>query len=547
MTLYLGLGANEGDRARNLERAIEHLVAAGFRLERVSPLVESPALLPPDADPTWCRPYLNLAVRGEADWSPQQGLAIAKQIERELGRGADNSEHELGCAIGDDERAFGRAIGNDERALDRGVGNDEREPSRVGDDERELGRDVGNDERELDRGAGDDELGHVASADEHALDRVIADDEHAPARIVAPKWAPRPIDIDLLWWRGERLDSAALKLPHPDAARRDFVLTPLLHLQSDLAVGARGEHVFELTDAVRPIPLWMAIINLTPDSFSDGGEWSDSDALDAYFEKLIARNVQIIDLGAESTRPRGARDDDEPLDAEQEWARLEPALAMLEAKLRGRRIKPWLSVDSRKPSVIERALRYGIDVINDVGGLADPAMIALARDSGCQVVAMHSLSVPADAAVTLPRTPGAATQVAQWARRRMEMWDAAGLDFNRIILDPGIGFGKTATQSLALLSSCRELRRAGLRLLVGHSRKSFLATAPAPATAPAAAAIADATADAAETAPRPAPQRDLETLGVSLALCRQGVDILRVHSPFIHQRAALAWAHVAPE
>ncbi len=450
MTIYLGLGANDGNRKHNLERAIAELVGAGFRLERVSPVVESPALLPDDADPAWHKPYLNLVISGDADWQPHEGLAAAKRIEQALGRG---------------------------------------------------------------RGA---------------------------------RWSPRPIDIDLLRWHdcitndpadndpaertdndpAERTDNdltatGKLTIPHADARRRDFVLTPLLHLQPDLPVGERGETVFELTRTIRPIPLWMAIVNLTPDSFSDGGEWADAKELQAHLDNLIEHNAHIIDLGAESTRPGG-----QPLPAAEEWARLEPVLAALAERLRGRYVKPWLSVDSRNPATIEKALGYGVDMINDVTGLGDPEMMAVARQNGCQVVAMHSLSVPVDPALMLPDDRGAVGQILRWAEDKMETWTKAGLDLNRIILDPGIGFGKTTTQAFDLLRHCRELRRTGLRLLVGHSRKSFMS------------GLTDRD--------RPAACRDLETLGMSLALCAQGVDVLRVHAPLSQMRAALAWAHIAP-
>ena len=427
MTIYLGLGANDGDRNRNLERAIDALVGAGFRLRGVSPVVESPAMLPPGADSAWHKPYLNLVVSGDADWRPQEGLALVKQIERDQGR------------------------------------------------------------------------------------------------TEGPRWSPRPIDIDLLRWHARALDSGELTLPHGGMPQRDFVLTPLLHLQPDLPVGENGETVFELTHTVRPIPLWMAVINLTPDSFSDGnrrGRPGEEAALGDYVGKLLARNVQAIDVGAESTRP-GARA--LALSPAEEWARLEPALATIAERLQGRRIKPWLSLDSRHPATIDKALRYGVDTLNDVTGLESAEMLAVARQSGCRVVAMHSLSVPADPAVLLPAERSAVSQIVEWAERKMEAWAAAGIDLNRVILDPGIGFGKSAIQAFELLSHCRDLRRAGLRLLVGHSRKSFMRG----------------------LTERPAAQRDLETLGMSLALCRQGVDIIRVHSPLIHRRAHLAWAHLA--
>lgn len=418
--IYLGLGANDGARRQNLERAIAKLVAAGFRLRRVSPLVESPALLPAGARAEWHQPYLNLAVGGDAEWTPQQGLGIAKQIEKELGRG-------------DGER-----------------------------------------------------------------------------------WSPRPVDIDILLWHDERLNAGKLTIPHADAARRDFVLTPLLHLRPDLQVHADGRTVFSITQKLHPIPLWMAVVNVTPDSFSDGGAWKDERALQKHFAKLVEGNVQIIDLGAESTRPGAAE-----IDAEEEWKRLHRPLAMLAEQISARHIAPWISVDSRHASTIEKAMHYGVNMINDVTGFAGAEMHALARANELQVVAMHSVTTPADAKKVLPASPHAAVQIREWAERNMQLWERAGLDLNRILLDPGIGFGKTALQCYEILSNCAELRRAGLRIAVGHSRKSFLRNITA----------------------RAAAERDAETLGVSLALCEQGADVIRVHDPFLHMRAHLAWAH----
>ena len=422
MTIYLGLGANEGDRAGNINRAIDELVAAGFIPHKVSPLVESPALLPRDAKPDWHKPYLNLVVAGDAKWSPRDGLAIAKRIEKNLGRNAD-----------------------------------------------------------------------------------------------APRWAPRPIDIDLLRWHCDRLRGETLTIPHADARRRDFVLTPLLHLQPDLIIGERGETVFELTQGIKPIPLWMAAVNITPDSFSDGGANENLTAVDAYLDKLIARNVQIIDIGGESTRPGAI-----PIPPDEEWRRVRPVLELLADKLKNKRAKPLIAIDSRNASTVEKSLAFGVDIINDVRGLVDADMRALGKSSGCQIIAMHSLSAPADASLQLPDARCAVSFMRDWIAKKIDALTAAGLDLNKIIVDPGIGFGKTAAQSFELLSAITELRGAGLRVLIGHSRKSLLANLTT----------------------HPPAQRDLETLGVSLALCAQGADIIRVHAPFMHQRAYLAWAHV---
>ena len=421
MTVYLGLGSNLGDRKQNLDTAIQKLVHAGFRLKQVSPVVESPAMLPKEADPTWNRPFLNLVIAGDTDWSPQEGLQIAKRIESELGRKQ------------------------------------------------------------------------------------------------GPRWSSRPIDIDLLIWDQECFFSDSLILPHPGIAERAFVVTPLLHIQPDLRIPGTGKTVFELSQVVRNIPLWMGIVNLTPDSFSDGDSWGDQDQLDNFLDKLIANNIQIIDLGAESTRPNA-----EAIEEEEEWRRLRPVLELLHEKFADKHIRPLLSLDSRHPTIIERALEIGIDIINDVTGLDDSRMLSLARGANCHVVAMHAMTVPVDPKVQLPSDRSAIDQLEEWIDTKVNSWLGQGIDLNRMIIDPGIGFGKNSVQAYELMSTCKRMRRFGMRLLIGHSRKSFMS------------GITD----------RPAGQRDLETLGISLALCEQGVDIIRVHHPFMHQRAYRAWSHV---
>jgi dihydropteroate synthase len=222
-------------------------------------------------------------------------------------------------------------------------------------------------------------------------------------------------------------------------------------------------------------------------------------------------------VGAESTRP-GATE----VSPDLEWARLAPVLERLRERLGNDPLRPLLSVDTRHPRVAERALSLGADLINDVSGLSSDAMLALARESRKPWVAMHHLSVPADAALTLPEDRDPCDEVEAWLLRQLERWDRAGLDLGQIIFDPGIGFGKSSLQSLELLRHAGRFRRHGLRVLVGHSRKSFLK----------------------DFGGVPPSGRDLETIGASLSLCAKGVDILRVHDVSGHRRAYLAWAHL---
>jgi dihydropteroate synthase len=179
-----------------------------------------------------------------------------------------------------------------------------------------------------------------------------------------------------------------------------------------------------------------------------------------------------------------------------------------------------VSVDTYHVETARRALALGVDAINDVGGLTSPEMVELATGSRADWIAMHNLGLPADRARTLPVDRDPVDEVARWLEQRLDEWQRAGLDLGRLVFDPGIGFGKNPLQSLRLLRGIRRFERYGLRILVGHSRKSFMH---------------GLTVDAAD--------RDLFTIGASLRLCERGVEILRVHDVAAHAAAYRGWAH----
>src|SRR5690606_23409322 len=193
MPIYLGAGSNLGDRRANLARALAALPPRGVRVVRVSPVVESPALLLDDAPPEWNRPFLNLVAQCETRLTPHDLLDALKAVEAELGRDAQ------------------------------------------------------------------------------------------------ARWSPRPIDLDILLWGAEQIATERLRIPHPGLHERAFVLAPLAALAPRLAVpGHAGKTVLELTRALpRHLPLWMGIVNLTPDSFSDGGEIKDRDSFAARIDALV--------------------------------------------------------------------------------------------------------------------------------------------------------------------------------------------------------------------------------------------------------------------
>lgn len=246
------------------------------------------------------------------------------------------------------------------------------------------------------------------------------------------------------------------------------------------------------------MPKLLGIINVTPDSFSDGGEsLKPEDALHA-IASAINDGASLVDIGAESTRP-GAT----PITPEEEWGRLAPVLEGVSA------LGFPFSVDTRQPVNAVKALIYNAAWINDVSGFSTIGMIAAVQESNCKLVLMHSLSVPADPAQVLPDN-GVTETVLAWGAQRIGALKQAGIAKERIIFDPGIGFGKTAKASHELIDNIASFKQLGVPILVGHSRKSFLGTGTT-------------------------EERDAKTLEVSRYLAGQGVDYLRVHNIALHK------------
>ncbi len=210
----------------------------------------------------------------------------------------------------------------------------------------------------------------------------------------------------------------------------------------------------------------VGIVNVTPDSFSDGGTYAEAEAAYQHAARMVKEGAVVIDIGAESTRPGAAA-----VQPEEEWARLEPVLELLKAQP----LAAAISVDTRHAATAQKALALGgVDWINDVSGGADPALVEVVKNSEAQLVVMHSLSVPAEKERVLPAEVDVVEEIVAWAKARLEALEAAGITRERIIIDPGIGFGKTAEQSRTLIEGIAALTALGVPVLVGHSRKSFL-------------------------------------------------------------------------
>jgi len=206
-------------------------------------------------------------------------------------------------------------------------------------------------------------------------------------------------------------------------------------------------------------PLVMGILNVTPDSFSDGGQFFDSAAAIAHARKMAEGGADILDVGAESTRPYGGR---QPVSFEDELARLKPVLPEIV------RLSLPVSIDTIKARVADWALARGATILNDVWGLqrdGDMARVAAAHD--VPVIVMHNRDA-ADPAIDIM------ADVRAFFTRSLEIAARAGIAREQIVLDPGIGFGKTQEQSLLMLARLGELRDFGLPLLVGLSRKRFI-------------------------------------------------------------------------
>lgn len=239
----------------------------------------------------------------------------------------------------------------------------------------------------------------------------------------------------------------------------------------------------------------MGILNVTPDSFSDGGTHADPAAALAHAAALAEQGADVIDVGGESTRP-GARE----VPPAEEAARVLPVLRAIRRELPHIR----LSIDTRHAEVARAALDAGADIVNDITGLRAPGMLELCAQAGCGIVLMHMQGNPA----TMQDNPQYADVVAQvraFFDERVKAAELAGIDPQRICLDPGFGFGKTAAHNMALLEHLEDLRVRNLPLMSALSRKRFLK---------------DCFGDSSD------PQ---STVAASLIAAAHGADLHRVH------------------
>lgn len=342
---------------------------------------------------------------------------------------------------------------------------------------------------------------------------------------VYKKWEPRIIDLDILLWDDLVLDTSYLTIPHPELMDRPF----LLHLMAMLNPMANIPVINKTFDAIacsKPnikdcflksfalSPRFIGIVNITPDSFSDGGFYYDSDQATKQALKLMSDGASIVDLGAQSTRPGSSIQSPQV-----EYTRLKPVLDNLSCYMRDGDVE--VSIDTFWPDVILNVLEsYNVAWINDVKGNLDDGTLRTIASSKCGIIIMHSFSVLShkdDVGGGITIDP--IDTINRWVEKNINKLLALGFDKDSIIIDPGIGFGKSLYQNIEILRNIEALRNFGCKILVGHSRKSFISSFSTELVF----------------------NRDLETIAVSSILCNQ-VDFLRVHNVRNHMQFFVAQA-----
>jgi dihydropteroate synthase len=258
-------------------------------------------------------------------------------------------------------------------------------------------------------------------------------------------------------------------------------------------------------------PKLMGVVNVTPDSFSDGGQFLDPARAVDQAMRLAADGADVLDVGGESTRPSAT-----PVGEDEEIRRILPVVAEL-----ARRTSVPISIDTTKAAVAQRALDAGAVIVNDISGLClDPGMALVCARAQAGVICMHMQGTPQTMQVA-PHYDDVVREVADYLAERLKALEDAGISRERVVIDPGIGFGKTPAHNLALLQNIARLRGLGRPVLIGHSRKRFLA----------------------KILGRSLDETTSATIGVAVGAALRGADLLRVHDVRATRDAlAASWA-----
>lgn len=263
-----------------------------------------------------------------------------------------------------------------------------------------------------------------------------------------------------------------------------------------------GSKLFDWKD----LPYFVGVLNVTPDSFSDGGKYLILEAALNKVKEFLEEGVDIIDVGGESTRPFAT-----PVSEEEELKRVIPVIKAIKTEFP----QAVISIDTYKSKVAEEALKAGADLVNDISALRfDPKMVEVVKDFGCPVIIMHMQGNPQTMQIN-PFYENVVKEIKDFLSKRISFLVEKGISFEKIIIDPGIGFGKSFNHNLQILKNLDSFKELNRPILIGHSRKSFIG----------------------EIIKKPPFKRDGGTVGVSLFAYLKGVHFLRVHAVDLNKDA----------
>lgn len=350
-------------------------------------------------------------------------------------------------------------------------------------------------------------------------------------KIDSARWAPRNIDIDILLWHNEIIDKPQLTIPHKELLNRPFLVHLLAIMDEKLVYPLSSEknqqqkfsaisHQAKMQNSFirslsAKLPKLVGIVNITPDSFSDGNLYLKAEEAAKRAKELSENGAYIIELGAQSTRPGALM-----ISKDEEKNRLAPVLEIIKAEMG---YSYNLSLDSFSPDIIAWVMQnYPINMVNDVkGGSLPKNILHMIADNNKKIVVMHSLSIPPSHENCLNFDKDPIDNILFWAEEKIKELKNSGLRDQQIIIDPGIGFGKSAYQNISILRYMKEIKqRLACEIMTGHSRKSYI-TSFFPGQNQA--------------------QRDLETIAISQNIAYlQASDYLRLHNIDMHMRALTA-------
>lgn len=360
----------------------------------------------------------------------------------------------------------------------------------------------------------------------HDLLLKIKDIEKKLGRVDSQRWAPRMIDIDILLYNDAVIKTAELTIPHYGMLERAFVLLPLYQLSPNTYHPIAQKKISEIVGHIKKTPDGIlrafvlepkvaGIINLTTDSFSNDGIATQTDIACQKALEHIQFGASILEIGAQATNYLAHE-----VSPQEEFSRLSEFLKHINKEIDALNQDVILSIDSYRYDVLKRlADKFRIDIINDVSGLHDLRIVELARSIKAKYIVVHSLGVPTGWGSLMDINAPCVPQILAWAQHKIASICGRGFSISDIIFDPGIGFGKVASQSIEIIREIGKFQELSVDIMLGHSRKSFIST----------------------FAPTIPEERDIETAVLGAIACKD-VDYIRVHNPYSLHRAMVSTA-----